>query len=165
MANIEARVLHDTFKKTRDLTKWYLSLLKNVAPEEELNFNGIKLNSIYWLGAHLVWAENFLIVTTTGGTAVNLPWLGHYKLGCDGTLHEGHGNFKSVLDDWKQVHENAMQHLLSITNEQMHQPNPLGLSFGADNTNRMMIMHAIRHESTHVGQLGWLCKLHGIQTV
>jgi hypothetical protein len=43
--------------------------------------------------------------------------------------------------------------------------NPAGFGFGGDNSYRMMIQHAIRHEAIHAGHLSWLCKLHGIQTV
>ncbi len=165
MQYIESKVLADTFQKTRDLTKWYLSLLKETDAELQLDIQGKKLNSVYWLTAHLVWAENFLIIKATGGKGVEIPWLEHYKLGSDGSLHEGRGDLKSVLNDMKTVHEAAIAHLLTIDDETLHQPNPVGFTFGTDNTNRMMVMHAIRHEATHVGQLGWLCKLHGIKAI
>ena len=161
----ESKTFADTFQSARDLTKWYLSLLKQVDPKKELVVGDKKLNSIYWLGAHLVWAEDFLIVKGTGGKGADIPWLEHYKLGSDGSLHEGHGDFKSVLQDMKTVHENAMQHLLTLDDEKLQQTNPLGFGFGGNNSNRMMVIHAIRHEGTHVGHLGWLCKLHGISAV
>ncbi|MCX6199310.1 MAG: DinB family protein [Bacteroidetes bacterium] len=165
MTYYEAKTFTDTFQRTRDLTKWYLSLLKSVDAEKEIQIGDKKLNSIYWISAHLVWAEKFLLVQGTGGNGVDIPWLEHYKLGSDGTLHEGRGDFKSILDALKIVHENAMQHLLTLDDETLQQPNPVGFGFGGDNSNRMMVMHAIRHEGTHVGHLGWLCKLHGIDTV
>ena len=165
MSHIESKALADTFQKTRDLTKWYLSLLKEIAPELQPQLNAQKLNSIYWLTAHLVWAENFLIIKATGGNGVEIPWLEHYKLGSDGSLHDARGDFKSLLSDMKMVHEASMAHLLTLDDETLHQPNPVGFAFGTDNTNRMMIMHAIRHEGTHVGQLGWLCKLHGVKAI
>lgn len=161
----EAKTFADIFERTRDLTKWYLGLLKTVDSEKELPVGDKTLNSVYWITAHLVWAENFLVVKSTGGIGVDIPWLEHYKLGSDGTLHEGRGDLKSVIDSLKIVHANAMKHLLTLDDEMLQRPNPAGFAFGSDNTNRMMIIHAIRHEGTHIGHLGWICKLHGISTV
>ena len=163
--NTEAQLLAATFQKVRDLTKWYLSLLKNADPYKEWEVNGQKLNSVAWLAAHLIWAEDFLIVRTTGGKGADIPWLEHYKLGSDGTLHEEKPDMKNLLSLLKQGHENAMAHLLSLTDEKLSEENPLGFGFGGDSTNRMMVQHCIRHEAMHTGHLSWLCKINGIQTV
>lgn len=163
--NSEAALLGDTFQKVRDLTKWYFSLVKDADPYHQWEVNGQKLNSIAWLAAHLVWAEDFLIVRATGGRGLGLEWLEHYKLGSDGSLHEEKPDMKTLLTLLKQGHENATTHLLSLSNEKLEEENSFGFGFGGVKTNRMMIQHCIRHEAMHTGHLSWLCKINGTESV
>lgn len=163
--NTEAKLLLDTYQKVRDLTKWYLSLLKEADPYKEWEVNGAKLNSIAWLAAHITWAENFLVLAGTGGQPVDAPWLNHYRLGADGSLHEGRPDMKMILDTLKEVHAKASEHLLTLTNEKLAEPNAMGISFGGDSTNRISIQHTIRHEAMHTGHLSWLCKINGVKSV
>jgi len=161
----EAELLSQTFEKVRQLTKWYFSLLKDADPYKEWEVNGQKLNSIAWLAAHLVWAEDFLIVRLTGGKGADIPWLEHYKLGSDGTLHEEKPDMKILLTHLKEGHERSKAHLLTLSNETLAQQNKAGIGFAGDTTNRMMVQHCIRHEATHTGHLSWLCKINGVESV
>jgi len=163
--NSEAALLADTFQKVRDLTKWYFSLVKDANPYHQWEVNGQKLNSIAWLAAHLVWAEDFLIVRATGGKGLGLEWLEHYKLGSDGSLHEEKPDMKTLLSLLKKGHENATAHLLSLSNEKLEEENAFGFGFGGVKTNRMMIQHCIRHEAMHTGHLSWLCKINSTESV
>ena len=163
--NSEAVLLADTFQKVRDLTKWYFSLLKDADPYMQWETNGKKLNSAAWLAGHLVWSEDFLIVKATGGKGADIPWLEHYKIGAEGSLHEEKPDMKTLLTALKAVHENATSHLLSLSNENLSEDNPLGFGFGGVKTKRMMIQHAIRHEAMHAGHLSWLCKINGVESI
>ncbi len=163
--NSEAALLANTFQKVRDLTKWYFSLVKDANPYHQWEVNGQKLNSIAWLAAHLVWAEDFLIVRATGGKGLGLEWLEHYKLGSDGSLHEEKPDMKTLLSLLKKGHENATAHLLSLSNEKLEEENAFGFGFGGVKTNRMMIQHCIRHEAMHTGHLSWLCKINSTESV
>lgn len=163
--NSEAALLADTFQKVRDLTKWYFSLVKDANPYHQWEVNGQKLNSIAWLAAHLVWAEDFLIVRATAGKGLGLEWLEHYKLGSDGSLHEEKPDMKTLLSLLKKGHENATAHLLSLSNEKLEEENAFGFGFGGVKTNRMMIQHCIRHEAMHTGHLSWLCKINSTESV
>lgn len=161
----QGAIFANMHSKVRDLTRWYLSLLKTVDPYSQVDVNGIRLNSIYWLVAHLTWAENMLILKATGGNPVDAPWLEHYRLGGDGTLHTHNPDLKAALKLLKEVHELSQAHLLTLPDEKMEQNNLIGFGFGGDNTNRMMIQHCIRHEAMHTGHLSWLCKIHRIESV
>ncbi len=165
MANKEAMVLSDTFQKTRDLTRWYLSLLKNSDPLKQWEVNGQRLNSIIWLASHITWAENFLILKGTGGRLVELDWIEHYNISSKGDLHHAEHNMKTVMEAMKEVHEKAMAQLLTITDEDMDTENALGFGFGGIKTKRIIVQHAIRHEAMHTGHLSWLCKINKVETV
>lgn len=159
----ESALLADTFQKVRDLTKWYLSLLKNSDPYQKFEVNGVALNSVAWIAAHLVWSEDFLILQCTGGKGIDLPWLQHYKINSDGSLHVEQPNIKEILDSMKLVHEKATEHLLTVND--FDSENPLGFGFGGVKTKRMLVQHAIRHEAMHTGHLSWLCKINKIETI
>jgi uncharacterized damage-inducible protein DinB len=163
--NNEAIVLAGTLQKVRDLTRWYFSLLKDADPYQVWEVNGAQLNSVAWLAAHITWAENFLILGGTGGKPVEADWLHHYKLGCDGSLHEAQPDVKAILDLLKEVHTRANEHILTLSDEVLEQPNAMNFAFGGDNTNRMLIQHTIRHEAMHTGHLSWLCKINGAKSV
>ena len=165
MARTETRILADMMDKTRQLTRFYISNLKEVDPYERFEFGGKAFNSIYWLTAHLIWAEDNLIVMGTGAKSVAPEWIKHYHLGADGSLHEGHGDYKSLLGDMKRVHEASLAHLQALQDEDLDKENAFGFHFGdGDTSNRLIIMHAIRHEGTHIGNLAWMSKMKEIKT-
>jgi hypothetical protein len=164
MARTETTILADMMDKTRQLTRFYISNLKTVDPYEMIDFGGKKFNSVYWLTAHLIWAEDYLIVQGTGGKSVAPDWAAHYMIKSDSSLHEGHGDFKSLLADMKRVHEEAMTYLRAQDDTILDKDNALGFHFGdGDASNRFIVMHAVRHEGGHSGNLAWLCKMHEIK--
>jgi hypothetical protein len=116
--------------------------------------------------AHLAWAENYLVVEMTGGKSVAPHWMNHYSLGSDGSVHEGHGSFKELLDDVKVVHEKCMQYLATLSDEDMAKENAGKFQFGdGDATCRFSVQHAIRHEALHTGHLSLIAKLNKQKTV
>jgi hypothetical protein len=164
MSNLtQAQLLADTLDKARGLTKWYLSLLKDTDMKHTFEFSGIKLNSPLWIAAHLAWAENMLILQSTGGDVIKIDWLEKVTLGSphDTSLLP---DTKEVLSTMKNIHEASMSHLATLSDAALDEPNLTGISFGSD-TKRSIIQHAIRHEATHVGHLSWICKLNEISTI
>jgi hypothetical protein len=166
MQRTEANVLADAYESVRVLTKWYISKLKDVDMKREFSVDGNKLNSAYWVVAHLVWAENFLLIQALGGKPFDVEWMKLFGIGSK-FPDEGKGlpEMKELLDTWKLIHPAAMEHVRSLSDETLAKDNPMGMGFGGDNTYRMMIQHAIRHEAMHTGHLSWLCKLYGLKTV
>jgi uncharacterized damage-inducible protein DinB len=166
MPKSEVALYAELFEKNRELNRYYLSNLKAADPYKQQEVGNLKFNSIYWLCAHLMWAEDNLIVRGTGGTSLAPAYVKHYKLASDGSLHEGHGDFKTLLADMKELHEKVMQYLLTLTSEQLDEDNPTKFSFGnGDTSKRMMVQHAIRHEGSHIGHFGWIAKMNGIKMI
>jgi len=162
----QAQLLADTFKKARTLTLFYLSKLKGIDPMSPFELGKITTNSIYWHVAHLMWAEDNLIMILTGADSVAPDWAQHYQLGCDGSLHAEHGTFKELLSEFKTMHPKCMAHLSSLSDEELSEDNSVLLQFGdGDISKRLAIQHAIRHESTHTGHLGWIAKINEVATI
>ena len=166
MVRTEAQILAETMDKTRQLIRYYISGLKNADPYEPTELGGMQFNSLYWLVAHLIWAEDNLVVCSSGAASVAPAWIQHYMIGSDGRLHAEHGDFKELLGLMKEVHEKAQAYLRTLTDEQLSAENKFGMAFGdGDVSVRMMIMHAIRHEGTHIGNFAYLCKMKGLKMV
>lgn len=162
----QAQLLADTFAKTRQLTKFYLSKLKDENPEQVFKINGKKFNSIYWIVAHLIWAEDNLAIAQITGKSEAAEWVKHFAIHADGSLPENKPDFKTVLNEMKRIHELALNTITALSDEQLSEQNTTGFHFGdGDSTKRMMIQHCIRHEGTHLGQISLLAKLYGKQTI
>ena len=157
--NSQAILLADTFQKVRDMTRWYFSFLKEADPLKVWEINGNRLNSILWLASHIAWAENTLILKGTGGKGIDIASVALYPIKSSGEIHHPEHNMRAALDTLKLVHANAMEHLLTISDEQMEEDNAVGFNFGGEKNNRILVQHAIRHEGLHTGHLSWLCKI------
>ncbi len=160
----EAQVLADAMDQTRNLTRFYLSKLKGKDEYYQFELSGKKLNSIYWLVGHLVWAERMLLLDSLEGPKVDAPWAKEFKIGSEPINREGLPGIKEMIDKLKEVHQVAMEFLKTIPNEELDKENVFGMGFAGDNSKRMMIQHAIRHEAQHIGHLSMLCKLFGEDT-
>jgi uncharacterized damage-inducible protein DinB len=162
----QSQLLSKAFQQSRQLNKFYISKLKELDPYENIEFGGEKFNSIYWLTAHLIWAENNLLVVQTGGDIGAPEWISHYSIFSDGSLHQGHDTYKELLNLMNELHQKAIAHLESLTDEQLDEDNVSKMSLGGtDVSKRFSIIHAIRHESTHTGHFGWIGKMNKIKTI
>lgn len=161
----EAMALADTFEFTRGLTRYYMSRLKGHDMKKIFEVEGRPLNSAYWLVAHLVWAENMLLLRSLYGPTFDKPWLQRFGFGSDATDQKGWPDFSEIIAGLKEVHIIAMDHLRSLPDEKLDAPNLTQLGLGQEPTYRTAIQHAIRHEGTHAGHLGWLTKLYDVKTL
>ncbi|HRH38872.1 MAG TPA: hypothetical protein PK760_11030, partial [Flavobacteriales bacterium] len=91
-------------------------------------------------------------------------WAKHFTVGSAGLPQEECPPFDEVWAIFNSVHEKVMAHLPTLTSEALDQPNITGLN-SIGSSVRDVITHAIRHEGSHVGHLGWLCKLHGVKVI
>ncbi|MCB9195371.1 MAG: DinB family protein [Flavobacteriales bacterium] len=161
----EAQILARQLDKARELTKWYLSLMKESDPYKTFEWNGKRFNSIIWEIGHLAMSENFLANYLTYGPSVKEEWFKNFAMGGDNQVNDDYPDFKTVLESFKQIHITTIEHISKISDEELDQPTKKEFNVAGIVTVRDAIIHSIRHESTHTGHLGWLCKLHDIKTV
>lgn len=164
MAN-ECEVLAHVIDKTRQLSLLYLGKLKDCDPYRTYTAEGVTLNSILWEKAHLAVTENWLLLRSTGGPAVKIPWARQFGLGSSIPTKEECPPLDEVDALFNEVHTSAVAHISGLPLELLDQINTTGFEFAGEKTIRSVIVHAIRHEGTHAGHLGWLCKLNGIKTI
>jgi hypothetical protein len=142
----------------------YFKLLKDQDLHHGFEVNGKMLNTPYWIIAHLATSENGLLLGATGGPFEKFTWAKHYTLGAPGLPVADRPPFEEIYSMFNAVHAKVMDHIPTLTTEQLDAPNATRLSAIGD-TVRDVITHAIRHEGSHAGHLGWLCKLHGVRTM
>lgn len=149
---------HDILKKLEGKTEAEL--------RTRFEVNGKKLNSVYWQYAHMAWGQNSLILRSTGGPNPELSWLKHFAMGKPGDEGETNGpSWEEVVAGFNKVHRLAMEHLTQLDPAMLDAPNNINWEILGGKTMRNTIMHHIRHENGHIGQLFWLVNLHGGKTM
>ena len=154
-----------TYRQARNLTMYYMSLLKETDPYKVFSLEDKELNSLHWIVCHLCWAESFLTVKSSGGEIETPAWFEKYAFGTTAPSKEEGPSFEEALQTLKENHQKCIIYLESLKEEDLDKDNVFGMSFGKEKSIAMMLMHAIRHEGTHAGHLGCLCKLSGVKTV
>ena len=146
----------------RGLSIFYLSNLSKIDIDKRIEADGIKYNSAYWIAAHLVWTEHSLILNGIAGEDMKIDWLNDYAYGCDPDKIKNKPPIEEVLKTMDEVHEKALSVIKNQTDEQLDEDNLFGESFGGSKSKRTLIIHAIRHEPMHIGQLSWILKSNGL---
>ena len=161
----EPQTLTLAVERAREYARWYLRFLKDADPIKEFELGGVKLNTQYWLVAHMTVSQNWLLLRSTGGPFEKFSWAKHFNIGSTPPPPELCPPYAEVWAMFKNIHEKAMAHVAALTDEQLAQPHTAMLKLGGTDSVRDVILHHVRHEAMHTGHLGWLCKLQGIKTV
>lgn len=165
MSKTETQTLVETLELSRDLTKYYLKKLENQDIHKTFEIEEKKLNSILWLVAHITVSENWLLLVCTGGEKVSIPWARQFGLGSEIPKKEDCPSFEEIMTCFDNVHKKSIAYISQLTDEDLSKPTTNGVDFGGEDSVRAIIKHAIRHECSHAGHLGWLCKLFGVKTI
>jgi uncharacterized damage-inducible protein DinB len=159
----EAQILAEAFEFARGLSKFYLSKLDGLDLDKRPEIGGVKFNSAYWIAAHLVWTEHFLLIEGMGAPSMHIPWIDQFSIGSNPDEIMEKPKYSEILEKLDEVHEMAMEKVLSMTDEELDEPNSINANFGGVNNKRNVIKHAIRHEPMHIGQLSWILKANGVE--
>ncbi len=159
-----SETLAQTMEQTRNLTLFYFNKLKDQDIHKQFVLEGLALNNAFWIMAHLAVTENFLLLHSIGAEREKISWARNFGLGSEIMEPENCPMFEEVKTVMNSVHAKAMNYVRSLTDEDLLKPTINGVNFGGEDSVKSTIMHAIRHEGGHTGQLGWLCKLYGIKT-
>jgi uncharacterized damage-inducible protein DinB len=102
---------------------------------------------------------------STGAEHVKIPWARLVGLGSTPPEKDQYPPLDEIRSVMNEVHAKSLAHVRTLDADQLNQPNTSGFNFMGIHTFRDVIIHTIRHEGTHTGHLGWLCKLQGIKTI
>jgi hypothetical protein len=164
----ELATLRNMVDATRQLAHFALKKFagKEADLQKRFEVNGKTLNSAYWLVAHMTWAQNSLVLRSTGGPNPEVPWLKHFAIGKSADEGENCGvPYAEIYAGFKKVHQLTMEHLAAMDPANLDAPNKIDWEVLGGKTMRNTIMHHIRHENNHIGQLLWLVNIHGGRTL
>ena len=161
--NIKVKTLTATYEMARNLSNFYISKLESIDVKSVYQINGIKINSAYWLVAHLAWTEHFLIIEGIGGDSMGIEWLNDFGFGAAPDDVKFDPSYEEVLSTLKKIHSRAMEIINNLSDDELEQENNINANFGGKNTKEVVLMHAIRHEPMHIGQLSLILKANGIK--
>lgn len=163
--NLRTQTLIEAFEMARNLSKFYISKIDGIDLKKEYEINGTKLNSAYWILAHTVWTEHFLIIEGIGGQSMGIEWLNDFGFGSEPEKIKNGPSVDEIKLRLEEVHKKAIEILNSMTDEMMQANNNIEANFGGSNSKESVLMHAIRHEPMHIGQLSWILKINGVKMV
>jgi len=130
-------------------------MLKDVDVYKIFELEGKKFNPVIWeigQGTYL-----------TGGKGLKFDWAPLFGIGVIPPSKENYPAYKEIWSTFNEVHKNTMNHISSLTDEQLATPSRMDFAMVTDI--RGTIQHCLRHEGTHIGHLGWLANMHAIKTV
>ncbi|MBN8586313.1 MAG: DinB family protein [Ignavibacteria bacterium] len=163
MTNEKTQTLIKAYQMARNLSNYYISKMESIDIHKVYEVNGVKMNSAYWILAHLVWTEHFLVIEGIGGESLGIEWLNDYGFGSVPDEIKNQPSIEEVRKRFEEVHTKAMDILNSMTDELMEAENNIEANFGGSKDKFHVLMHAIRHEPMHIGQLSWILKINGIK--
>ncbi|MEO8665802.1 MAG: DinB family protein [Ignavibacteria bacterium] len=162
MKKSEAEILADVYSNMRGLSKRFISALTAEEIDKQIEIGDVKFNSAYWIIAHLVWTEHFLLVEGVGGENMNIGWLDEYSYGTNPDEVKTKPPYEELLKKLDETHSRALEIIRGLSDEQLEVENNIGANFGGSKSKRNVIMHAIRHEPMHIGQISWILKTKGL---
>lgn len=164
MSKIET--ILEMMQSSRSLTLYYLAQLKDVDHQKVFECEGKKLNSVSWIMAHLCWTDNFLLINSSENTiSIAKEWFEEYGFGSVPDEIQTKLTYDETLEVLNVNRAICIDYLKTLSDEQLEQDNKLNMTMGGSKALKNILYHSIRHEGTHTGHLGWLCKLHGLKTV
>ena len=96
---------------------------------------------------------------------MKIPWARQFGLGSKVPQKEDFPPVEEIMEMFDKVHETAINYVSTLTDDDLGKPTTNGVDFGGEGSVRAIIKHAVRHECTHAGHLGWLCKLFDVKTI
>jgi len=163
MNNLTANTLADTFECVRNLTKFYFSKLDDSQYMTEHKIDNVDINNAYWLFAHLVWTEHSLIIQGIADQDMEIDWLEKFAYDSDPKSIESPPSLEEIQKQSELVHLKAMEIIRGLSDEDLEKDNYFNFTIGGSKSKKTLIMHAIRHEPMHIGQLSLILKANNVK--
>lgn len=157
-----AAFLADMMENSRQFTLWYMKKVPLERWKEVVNVDGVILNHPYWTLGHLAWTDVFMVLKPLNSN-YNSPTLVN-QFGIN-TKPDSENDLS--IDDLKEmaneIHLAKIELVKSLSDEALDGSFPLTMLKFASTYHALM--HNIRHEGIHAGQISVFCKVKQIQTV
>lgn len=160
--NTEASTLARLMERSHHAVIEALNQLQGQDLHQQFVVGDQRLNSAYWILAHLCGSQNWLVLRGSSGPFRKYSWAKHFGMGSSGDAPTDGPSVDEFLEIYEEVHRASVAHVLSLDNEALSAPHQALMQLAAGSDVRTIIQHHILHESGHCGQLAWLCRLYGL---
>jgi hypothetical protein len=155
-----AKTITEQMDQTREMTRFYLSQLKDADPYKIHVMNNNIFNPIIWEIGHLAVTQNWLVMYLCKGPAERISWGKTFSMGSIPTENkEDYPPYDEVWEMFKHIHEKAVHFVANLSTDELLKKVDKDLFFLKNNTYKDALMHSIRHEGIHAGHLSCQCKL------
>ncbi len=161
MSRKESEILNEVLERVRSLSKLYIGGAKDIDIDKKIKSGNHTFNSARWILSHLIWTEHFLLIKGVGGEDMGIKWLDEYSYGSNPDEAKTKLSYEELVKLNDEIHDKASDIIKNLSDEQLDEDNFIGANFGGKKSKRAVILHAIRHEPMHIGQLSWILKAEG----
>lgn len=154
----------NAMNSVRNLSKSFLSMVDENDLHRCIEINGKTFNSPYWITAHLAWSEGLMLLTALGKDPKKHEWLNEYGFGTNPLEIKTRPPYNEALKVLDDVHNMSMENLNNMYDYELDEKNVMNMTFDGKKDKRISILHAIRHEPMHIGQITWFLKSTGKET-
>jgi uncharacterized damage-inducible protein DinB len=134
-------------------------ILKNFEDDRQFDRPLDKANSVNWVAGHIASARYG--VADSLGIKAKCPWGNLYDRGAEVADKAKYPSLQEIKTVWKDISAKIVKGLQEATEEQLSKE-PEWQGPGMENSVRGVITFLSFHESYHMGQLGYLRKIHDL---
>ena len=117
-----------------------------------------KANSAHWVAGHMV-TSRFTVANSIGMTET-APWGDIFEFGSEIKDESEYPPLEEIKKAWDEVSAKLTKHFSKVTEETLQGPPPFEPP-GMEKNVRGILSFMYMHETYHLGQLGYLARLHG----
>ncbi len=157
--DVGVKAIAEQFRVTSNL---FVKALDGLDGESLLTRPGARSNPPIWIAGHLT-QSRARIVTLVGGVG-ELPWPGLFETGSAIRDLRAYPDAQAIITAWTRLSKELMQRLGTMTSAQLEAAPPPRVA-SPDETIRGALALFAFHEGYHVGQLGFLRKWLGYDSL
>lgn len=125
-----SKTIAEQIDQTREMTRFYLSQLKNVDPYEVHVIKNKKINPIIWEIGHLTVTQNWLVMYLCKGPAERISWAKIFGMGSSPTSNKkDYPPYDEVRNMFKHIHQKSLHFVSALSNEDLDQNIDMDLFF------------------------------------
>lgn len=158
----KADFLADMMLNMRQLTLWYMKKVPLEHWKDNVEVDGVLLNHPFWTLGHLAWVDVSMCLKIINPT-YEAPKLIHtfgFKTKPDAETDISIEELKEAAEN---IFNDKLELVRSLQDKDLEAPFPV--PFLKFESTYHALMHSIRHEGIHAGQISVFCKVKQIQTV
>ncbi len=157
--------MHQTMTATADLYKLntgvFDTVLESLQNDRQFDRPTEKANSVNWIAGHIVSARYG--VANMLGVEDKSPWGDLYDMGADVADNSKYPSLDEIKSAWKDISAKLLKGLEDVTEEQLAKEPPWKAP-AVEPSIRGLIAFMSFHESYHLGQLGYLRRIQGLDS-